>query len=86
MMLGNSSVYEILSGYETSTAAHFLESTMTEAGLFIPVVHDKYDYCHGRSNLNFEYKNNLIIFDNDTELDKYYKKLLKEQNRKYNKY
>ncbi len=74
-------VYEILSGYETSSATRFLESTMTEAGLFIPVVHDKYDYCHGRSNLNYEYRNNLIFFDNDNELDKYYKKVLKDQYR-----
>ncbi len=74
-----SNVFEILSGYETSTATRFLETTMTEAGLFAPVVHDKYDYCHGRSNLNFESKNNLIFFDNDTELDKYYKEILKEQ-------
>ncbi len=81
VILGNSTVYEILGGYETSSATHFLESTMTEAGLFIPVVHDKYDYCHGRSNLNFEYSNNLIFFDNDTELDKYYKEILHEQYR-----
>ena len=74
-------VFEILSGYETSSAAHFLESTMIEAGLSIPVVHDKYDYCHGRGNLNYQYNNNLIFFDNNTELDKYYKKILKEQYR-----
>ncbi len=77
--LGDSKVYEILGGYETSSATHFLESTMTEAGLFIPVVHDKYDYCHGRSNLNFEYSNNLIFFDNETQLDKYYQEILPEQ-------
>ena len=78
-MLKNSNVYEILGGYETSSASRFLESTMTEAGLFTPVIHDKYDYCHGRSNLNFEYSNNLIFFDNDTKLDKYYKKILQAQ-------
>lgn len=74
--LGLSDVYEILSGYETSAASSFLESTMVESGMFIPVVHDKYDYCHGRSNLNYQYKNNLIFFDNRTELDKYYKDIL----------
>ncbi len=78
---GQSKVYEILGGYETNSATHFLESTLTEAGLLIPIVHDKYDFCHGRSNLNFEYDNNFIFFDNDTELDKYYKKILQEQCR-----
>ena len=64
-------VFEILSGIETNTAHTFLESTFTEAGLAIPVVHDKYDYCHGRSNLNyFNKNNNIIFFNNGTELDK----------------
>ncbi len=80
-ILGKSNVYEILGGYETSSAMHFLESTMTEAGLFVPVVHDKYDYCHGRNNLSFEYSNNLIFFDNDTELDKSYKEILPKKYR-----
>lgn len=80
-ILGRSNVYEILGGYETSSATTFIESTMVEAGLFSPVVHDKYDYCHARSNLNFEYSSNLIFFDNETELDKHYRKILQEQYR-----
>ena len=74
--LQKSKVYEILSGYESSTAARFIETTMAEAGLFTPLVHDKYDYCHGRSTLNYEYNNNLIFFDNGTELDKHFQNIL----------
>ena len=46
-----SDVYEIFSGYDTSTASKYLESTMVESGIGIPIVHDKYSYCHGRSTL-----------------------------------
>lgn len=76
-----SKVYEILSGIETNTAHTFLESTFTESGLAIPVVHDKYDYCHGRSNLNYFNKNNsIIIFNTKNELDNLY---LNELNKYY---
>jgi len=83
--ISNGNIYEILSGYETSTAAKFIESTMVESGIGIPIVHDKYDYCHGRSTLNYQFSNDLIFFDCDTELDKlyrielnkYYKRIIK---------
>ena len=76
-----SSVFEIISGYETSTSTKFIESTMTEAGIGVPVVHDKYDYCHGRSTLTHRLFNNLIFFDGNSELDEI---LRKEVNRYYN--
>ena len=63
-------VYEILTGYDTMTASHFLESTMTESGIATPVVHDKYDYCHGRTTLSYKSNNGLIIFDSNKELDR----------------
>lgn len=67
----NCSAFEIFSGYETSAASKFLESTMTESGIGIPVVHDKYDYCHGRSILSTVYKDNIAIyFNSNTEFDK----------------
>ena len=50
-------VYEIFSGYDTSTTSKYLESTMVESGIGIPIVQDKYSYCHGRSNLLFQYPN-----------------------------
>ena len=63
-------VYEIFSGYDTSVSAKYLESTMVEAGLGIPIVHDKYSYCHGRSTINTIYKSSVIYFNRNTEFDK----------------
>ena len=73
--------YEIFSGYDTSTLSKYLESTMVESGIGIPIVHDKYSYCHGRSTLSIVYNNNAIFFDSGTELDK----LLIDEIRKYYK-
>ena len=77
-------VFEIMSGIENSSAHTYLESTMLEASLAIPIVHDKYSYCHGRSTTSYHNEHSLIYFDNDTELDKtmleelqdYYKKII----------
>lgn len=67
----NCDCFEIFSGIETSTASKFLESTMVESGIGIPIVHDKYDYCHGRSILSTVYKDNIAIyFNSNTEFDK----------------
>ena len=75
-----SSVYEIFSGYESATAARFLDSTMTESGIAIPLIHDKYDFCHGRSTTGYVTikKHGMILFDSDTELDKLLLEELKE--------
>lgn len=74
-------VYEIFSGSDTKTASTYLESTMTESGIGIPIVHDKYGYCHGRSTLSVNYNNIAIYLNRDTELDK----LLLEELKKYYK-
>lgn len=76
--------YEIFSGYETSVASKYLESTILESGIGIPIVHDKYDYCHGRSTTSTVYNNIAIYFNGHTELDnimlselyKYYKDVI----------
>ncbi len=65
----NSDIYEIFTGYDTSTASKYLESTMTESGIGIPIIHDKYDFCHGRSSLGYNYKTNVIYFNRNTEFD-----------------
>ena len=65
----DSDVYEIFSGYDTSSASKYLESTMTEAGIGIPIVHDKYAYCHGRSTLGINYNSIAIYFNRNTEFD-----------------
>lgn len=65
-----SHVYEIFSGYDTRTAAKYLESTLVESGIGIPIVHDKYSYCHGRSTLSNAQQSNAIYFNRGTEFDK----------------
>lgn len=69
-------VYEILTGYDTNTASIYLDSTLAEAGLASPVVHDKYSMCHGRTTLSYHHDHYLIHLDRDTELDRLYKEEL----------
>lgn len=77
-------VYEIFSGYDTSTTSKYLESTMVESGIGIPVVHDKYSYCHGRSTMSINGNSIAIFLNRNTELDrlllreisKYYKNVI----------
>lgn len=76
-----SDVYEIFSGYDTSTASKYLESTMVESGIGIPIVHDKYSYCHGRSTLGINYHGTAIYFNRNTEFDKF---MLEELKQYYN--
>lgn len=64
-----SDIYEIFSGYDTSTASKYLESTMVESGIGIPIVHDKYSYCHGRSTLGINYNGIAIYYNRNTEFD-----------------
>jgi hypothetical protein len=71
--------YEIFSGYDTSTASKYLESTITEAGIGIPVVHDKYSYCHGRSTMCTNYNTIAIYYNRNTEFDV----LMLEELKKY---
>jgi hypothetical protein len=83
-VVDDSDCYEIISGYDTSTAAKFLESTMVESGIAIPIVHDKYDYCHGRTTTSYHCNNSLIYYNSSSELDnlilneagKYYKNVI----------
>lgn len=77
-------VYEIFSGYDTSTTSKYLESTMIESGIGVPIVHDKYSYCHGRSTMSLNNNNIAIFLNRNTELDrlllseisKYYKSII----------
>ena len=77
----NCDAYEVFSGIETSTASKYLESTMIESGIGIPIIHDKYAYCHGRSTLSTVKNNIAIYFNGNTELDK----LLLDELSKYYK-
>lgn len=62
--------FEIFTGFDTSTASKYLESTMVESGIGIPIIHDKYSYCHGRSTTSTVNNNIAIYFDSKTGLDK----------------
>ena len=64
-----SDFYEVLSGYETQTAGILLESSLIESGMAACVVHDKYNFCHGRINLSRHEDSDLIFFKMDNELD-----------------
>lgn len=66
----SNNIYEILTGYDTLTASTYLESTMVESGIAIPIIHDKYDYCHGRTTTSYKSHNGLIYYENTKELDK----------------
>ena len=63
-------VYEIFTGIDTSTGSKYLESTMVESGTGVPIVHDKYSYCHGRSTLSTVENSIAIYFNTNKELDK----------------
>ena len=65
-----SDTYEIFTGYDTSVSSKYLESTLVESGLGIPIIHDKYSYCHGRSTLSINYNSTAIYFNRNTEFDK----------------
>lgn len=58
----DTSLVQIMSGYETKTSSSVLESNLAEVGLSAPVIHDKGSYCHGRSNLSFRYPNSHMIY------------------------
>ena len=74
-----SDIYEIFTGYDTSTASKYLESTMVEGGIGLPIVHDKYSYCHGRSTLGINYNGIAIYYNRNTEFDK----MMLEELRQY---
>lgn len=56
------SLIQIMSGYETKTSSSVLESNLVETGLASPVIHDKGSFCHGRSNLLFQYPDSHVIY------------------------
>ena len=86
-----SNIYEIFTGYDTNSSSTYLESTMVESGIGIPIIHDKYSYCHGRSTFGINYNTTAIYYNRNTEFDKmmieelkkYYKTIL-TINSKYN--
>ena len=69
----DSSVFEIMTGDDTNVSSHILESTMSESGIGIPLLHEKYDYCHGisvTSSTNREQHTLIYLLNQETELDR----------------
>ena len=78
----NSILYEIISGYESNTASLYLDSTLTESGIGIPIVHNKYDFCHGRSTIGKYNDSYTILLNRCNELDDTIIDCLKDVNKK----
>ena len=66
----SSDLFEIFSGYDSIVPSTYLETTIVEAGLGTPIVHDKYSYCHGRMSLTDNFNSTVIYFDGGKDLDK----------------
>lgn len=65
----NNEAYEVLYGYENITAATLLESYLVESGMASCVLHEKYNYAHGRINLTKNLHSDLIFFKMNNEYD-----------------
>ena len=63
-------VYEIFSGKDTSTTSKYLESTLVESGIGVPIVHDKYSFCHGRTTFGYHNQSTAIYLNRNTDFDK----------------
>ncbi len=76
------SSFEVYTGLDTSVAATYLESTIVEAGLGTIVLHDKYDYCHGRSTYSKVQKPLIIyLINQEKELDRVLLSLFQSKKR-----
>lgn len=71
----------IFSNRHLSASTSFIESTLVESGITIPLIHSKYSYCHGRSTIN---KNNcsptLILGYNNSDLDQLISSTMQDNN------
>lgn len=74
----------IYSGVDTRTSEAFIETTLAESGISVPLVHEKYSYCHGRSSVNKNHTHSAIYLGyNDTDLDRVMKEVLDIQMSDY---
>ena len=77
----DTSLIQVMSGYDTKTSGYVLESNLVETGLASCVVHDKGAYCHGRSNLFYQNPDSYMIYlmHEKSELDDLLINVLREQ-------
>lgn len=76
-------VINIFTSSSSSTACAFLESSLMESGICIPLVHTKYDYCHGRSTINKSHENSAILFSESKEIDEVLESIMHETMKEY---
>lgn len=65
----NNTSYEVMYGYENQTAALLLESSIIESGMAKLVLHEKYNYAHGRMNTTKISNSDLIFLKSNNEYD-----------------
>lgn len=73
--IDDSLIYEVLTSEKSKGACAMLESTLVEGSLGALIVHEKYNYCHGRTLFNHFNPNTstLIYMEDDSALDSLFK-------------
>lgn len=73
--IDDSIIYEVLTSEKSKGACAMLESTLVEGSLGSLIIHEKYNYCHGRTLFNHfnPDKSTLIYMEDESELDKLFK-------------
>lgn len=79
-----SGTIEIMTGDETYTAATILESNLIESGIAYSICHEKNDYSHGRSILNYVKHTDVMFYFQNGEEQKQDIILYKYINKFYN--
>lgn len=76
--IDSSIIYEVLTSEKSKGACAMLESSLVEGSLGALVIHEKYNYCHGRTLFNHFNPglSTLIYMEDDSALDKLFKENL----------
>ncbi len=74
----------IFTGVDSASCASFLESTFAESSIAVPLIHEKYSYCHGRSTINRRHDSSAIYLRNmNKDLDNSLISVLEIQMKNY---
>lgn len=76
--IDDSLIYEVLTSEKSKGACAMLESSLVEGSLGALIIHEKYNYCHGRTLFNHfnPNKTTLIYMEEDSALDDLFKENL----------
>ena len=58
----NCSMLQVMTGYDTRTASQILESNLSEAVGLPTILHEKGEFCHGRSNLLYHQPQSPLLY------------------------